>query len=349
MASSSAEAPSRISLVALPESSASVLYGLYDVLTSVGRAWTDLTGEDPGVEPFDVQIVGSRKRLFRCAGGVPVTPHHRFSQTRPTGIVIVTDLTIATDTDPRGLWPEAVAWVRNAQQRGAVICSVCTGSVLLAEAGVLAGEVATSHWSMNELFRTYYPDLRLATQHMLVTSGADHGIVTAGGARAWEDLALYLIARYRGEAEAVRSAKVWVIGDHTDGQLPFKAMPRAREHDDAVVADCQVWIASRYDCENPVAAMCQRSGLADRTFKRRFRMATGFTPLEYVQSLRVEEARQMLETGDLNTEDVGREVGYEDPAFFRALFKRRTGVTPARYRRRFQQLLAVGQFDPAGR
>lgn len=335
--------PHTISLIALPESGPSVLYGLYDVLSSVGTAWSEATGEDHGITPFDVKIVANKTRSFRCAGGVPVSPHQRFADVNCSDIVIATDLSFPPDTDTRGRWPEATAWIRKVYERGAIVCSVCTGSLLLADAGLLDHEIATTHWSVNDLFKRYYPAVNLAPERVLVPTGPDHRVITSGGAGTWEDLALYLVARFREEAEAIRTAKLWVLGDRSEGQLPFAAMSKPRRHEDAIIAACQVWIAEHYAQPNPVAAMIAHAKLADRTFKRRFRSATGYTPVEYVQTLRIEEAKHMLETEALPTEEVGRLVGYEDPAFFRQLFKRRTGVTPARYRQRFRQLFQVGR------
>jgi transcriptional regulator GlxA family with amidase domain len=329
----------RILIRPVPESSASVLYGLYDVLSSVGKAWSEITGEDHGTTPFDVKIVANKTQMFRCLGGVPVIAHQRFCDTDACDIVIATDLLIPLDVNTHGRWPEATAWIRRMYDQGAIVCSVCTGSVLLAESGLLDHQTATTHWSMKDFFQRWYPAVNLAPERILVPTGPDHRVITSGGAGAWEDMALYLIARFREEAEAIRAAKLWILGDRSEGQLPFAAMSKPRRHEDAIIADCQVWIAEHYAQPNPVATMIERSQLADRTFKRRFRSATGYTPVEYVQTLRVEEAKQWLETGSLPTEEVGRLVGYEDPTFFRRLFKRRTGVTPARYRQRFQKIV----------
>src|SRR5690606_13017428 len=183
-----------------------------------------------------------------------------------------------------------------------------------------------------------YPAVRLRPERILCPDGPEHRIITGGGASSWEELALYLIARCCGEAEAVRIAKIFVLGDRSEGQLPFAAMGRPRRHDDAVIGTCQAWIAEHYPVPNPVARMVERSGLSERTFKRRFKAATGYAPVDYVQALRIEEAKQLLETTREPTDAIARQVGYEDPAFFRRLFKRRTGITPARYRQRFQSL-----------
>ena len=131
-------------------------------------------------------------------------------------------------------------------------------------------------------------------------------------------------------------AKIFLIGDRSEGQLPYAAMVRPRPHGDQVIADCQTWIADHYAAPNPVSRMVERSGLPERSFKRRFSAATGFKPVAYVQTLRIEEAKQQLETTDWPTDRIGAAVGYEDPASFRRLFKRQTGITPARYRQRFR-------------
>ena len=118
-------------------------------------------------------------------------------------------------------------------------------------------------------------------------------------------------------------------------------MGPARKHGDAIIAECQTWVAEHYCDANPVALMVRRSGLAERTFKRRFRAATGYSPMDYVQTLRIEEAKQMLETGDEATDIIASSLGYEDPTFFRRLFKKRTGTTPGRYRQRFRSIARV--------
>ena len=196
---------------------------------------------------------------------------------------------------------------------GAIVCSVCSGSLMLAEAGLLDGREATSHWSARPFFQRCYPRVLLRAERVLVPSGAGHRIVTSGGSMSWTDLALYLIARFCGDVEARHIAKIFLLGDRRDGQLPFAAMVRPPQHEDAIIADAQVWIADNYATANPVATMVARARLTDRTFKRRFRAATGYAPLEYVQSLRIEEAKQILETTTTAIDDVALTVGYDEP------------------------------------
>ena len=117
--------------------------------------------------------------------------------------------------------------------------------------------------------------------------------------------------------------------------MPYSAMSCSTHHGDAVVRDCQNWIEQNYRCANPVSEMTSRSGLNPRTFSRRFRSATGYQPIEYVQGIRIEIAKQMLESDDTGIESISSSVGYDDPTSFRRVFKRKVGLSPARYRKKF--------------
>jgi transcriptional regulator GlxA family with amidase domain len=205
---------------------------------------------------------------------------------------------------------------------------------------------ATTHWSATRILSMWYPSVHLKAERILCPAGPEHRIITSGGSASWTDLALYLIARFCGVAEAVRISKIFVLGDHRDGQLPFATMNRHRYHEDAVVADCEDWIATHYTEARPVIRMVERSALPERTFKRRFKAATGYSPLEYTQALRIEEAKRLLEATGEPTETIAYRVGYDDAPFFRRLFKRRTGLTPARYRRRFKSIARAWSDPP---
>ena len=163
-------------------------------------------------------------------------------------------------------------------------------------------------------------------------------MVVAGGGTSWQDLALYLIARFVGLREAIEVARVYMLQWHDSGQQPFAALLNFRRSGDAVVNRCQEWAALNYRTPSPVTAMIALSGLPERSFMRRFSAGTGMTPLDYVHALRLEEAKQMLETTDLAVEAVADEVGYEDPSFFSRLFRRKVGLSPDKYRTRFGSL-----------
>lgn len=339
--------PIPLGLVAVPESAAYALYGSREIFASVGVAWAQLTGANDGRPWFDVQVVAAERAPFTATSGVPVAPDAAFADAPASELVIIPDLATDPLTDPRGRWGPACDWLRARHAAGATVCSVCSGGLILAESGLLDGLPATTHWGFRESFRRHYPAIDLRIERTLLPAGPDARIITTGGAAAWEDLALYLIARFCGPEEAVRTAKVFLFGDRGAGQLPFATLHRPREHGDPAVAEAQVWVASSYACRGPVAGMAARAGLPERSFSRRFRKATGLSPIEYVQALRIEEAKQLLERTSLAADLIAAEVGYEDPAHFRRVFRRLVGETPGRYRRRFAPV-ARPAAGPAG-
>lgn len=330
--------PLSVSLLALPETTTGTLYSLHEVLAAAGVAWHALTSEGGGEALLTPRIVSRDGRSFLSPCGPLIVPQAQLSDIAHSDIVVVSDLQLSSHATLHGRWPEEIAWCRQQYEGDALLCSVCTGSILFAAAGLLDGLEATSHWAARDLIKCHFPRVKLLPDRVLVVTGEDGRIITSGGASSWQDLALYLISRCCGAEEAVRIAKIFLLKEHAEGQLPYTAMRRVPNHGDAVVARCQAWLADHYDEPHPVACMVRHSGLHQRTFKRRFLIATGYSPMAYVQTLRIEEAKQLLETTNLTIDEIAGQVGYEDGAFFRRLFKRTTGLTPARYRQRFQSI-----------
>jgi transcriptional regulator GlxA family with amidase domain len=331
----------RIALLAAPETSASVLYGLYDVLLSAGAVYPDMTTGEPGEALLDVSIVAARREPFRCFGNILVEPHLAIDEMDSADVIVVCDLYTPIDTLPRGRYDAEIAWVSRLHGKGTLVASVCTGSLLVAATGLLDGRSCAGHWAYVDLFRTSYPDVDFDPGLVLDLDGEADGVITAGGVTAWQDLALHLIARLLGPEHAIRTAKVYLLGGHEDGQLPFSAISQPRRLGDAAIRRSLDWIDANIDAANPVMAMADASGLTRRTFARRFRTATGKRPIEYVHALRIERARQLIETGSGPIDDVGYRVGYEDPTFFRRLFRRAIGLTPAAYRRKYASIVPL--------
>ncbi|HTO66155.1 MAG TPA: helix-turn-helix domain-containing protein [Bradyrhizobium sp.] len=329
-----AERP-KVRILALPATSAAVLYGLYEVLSWVGRAWEQLTLGQPDEPLLDVKIVAATKQPFRIFHNVPVAPELDLSEAEDADVVCVTDVMTPLDAPPQTRYPVETEWLKRTYARGAILSSVCSGTLFLAESGLLDGQDATTHWALRDKFRIHYPKVRLHPERILAVAGEGHRIITAGGQAAWEDLSLYLISRLCGQEEAVRTAKIYSLSPRHEGQLQFTAMPQRPQDADSVIRACQFWVADNYRTGHPVAGMLAQSGLSARTFARRFRSATGYTPMDYVQALRIEEAKQLLERGEGQVDDIATEIGYSDPTSFRRLFKRFTGLSPAAYRRRF--------------
>ena len=332
-----------IALLAAPETTPSVLYGLYDVLTSVGAVYPDMVAGQPGKGLLDVRIVAASAQPFRCFGNILVEPHASIADMEGVDAAVVCDMYSPIDAAPRGKYRAEIDWLRRVHARDALLASVCSGSLVLAEAGLLDGRPCAGHWAYRELFRDEYPKVTYCTDSILQLGGEADGVITAGSVTAWQDLALHLIVRFCGPARALETAKVYLLAGHEDGQLPFAVMGRRLQADDKAVRAGQDWIARNYARANPVDAMAKRSGLTQRTFARRFQAATGYLPMDYVHALRVEQAKRIIEQEARGLDDVAFDVGYEDPTFFRRLFKREVGLTPAAYRRKFANIVNARQ------
>ena len=334
--------PSRICLLAAPETSPSVLYGLLEVLGTVGAIYPEITTGEPGQPLLEVKVVAADAEPFRSAMGMMVEPDLALSEVESTDCVVVCDMYQPIDAPPHGRYVQEIAWLHRMYREGALITSVCSGSLLLAESGLLDGREAAGHWCYRDLIRRHYPGVKLREDLVLCLAEADERIVTAGAVNSWQELAVYLIARFAGREQAMQTAKVFLFTEHSEGQLPYAVCVPQPQTADAAIADSQVWIADNLACSNPVSRMGEHAGLKPRTFARRFRAATGYHPMEYVHTLRIEGAKRQLESDQAAVDDVGLAVGYEDPTSFRRLFRRKTGMTPSTYRRKFNRLVAPG-------
>ncbi|MFT5111063.1 MAG: transcriptional regulator GlxA family with amidase domain [Parasphingorhabdus sp.] len=333
----SAARPS-IVLLASEETSAAVLYGLFDVLSTVGAVYPDMVSGVAGEELLDVRIAARNKEHFRCFGNIPIEPHVAINQIERADAVIVCDMYTPIDTPPTGSYIEEIAWLKNMHAGGALLASVCSGSAVLVETGLLDGCEISGHWAYRHMFKKYYPRVNFVENVILNMSAIDNRVVTTAGVTSWQDLALYLVSRFCGVEHAANTAKIHLLTGHNEGQSTYASMTCNALHSDALVHDCQDFIGKNYAEANPVAKMIEFCGINRRTFSRRFKSATGYDPLEYVQSLRMENARRLLETSDLGIDEVSDRVGYEDTASFRRLFKRKSGVTPVAYRKKFSNL-----------
>jgi transcriptional regulator GlxA family with amidase domain len=332
------ERPITVALLGTPAVGAATLYGFVDALASTRRDWQMLHGGPPTPSPFRPLVVSADGRPFAGGNGVPITPDASFADCPQPDVAIVTDLMIPPGAPLAGLYDAEVAWLRGAFEAGATLASACSGALLLARTGLLDGEQATSHWAYCDELAREYPRTRWQADRGLVVAGPGGRIVMAGSGVAWHMLALALIARYASPEDAMQVARINLLDMNQTSPLAYASLRRGGRAEDPLVARCQLWVAQNYRVESPVARMVALSGLPERTFKRRFTQATGMSPLEYVHTLRLEEAKQMLEAGRQPVEAIAFEVGYQDASFFGRLFRRQVALTPAQYRRRFGAL-----------
>lgn len=337
------KSPIEVLIVAVPETAGSALYGMVDVLLAAGNIWQTLVRSGTESHLFRVRIVSPDEQPFTCGNGIPVKPECSIKDNPVANIVILPELWLGPDEDPKGRYPELMEWLRHQYKQGAALYSACSGAVMLAESGLLDGCQATSHWGYQDLFRKHYPKVRFCPEPNLVFADTAGRIVTAGGTTSWHDLAIHIISRHASSGEALRIAKVYLLKWHDEGQLPYASLVRSAPHTDSVVHTCEQWLKDNYKDSKAIACIVEQAKIPERTLKRRFKSATGMTLIEYIQNLRIEEAKALLEEASLPVDDISDAVGYEDTSFFRRLFKRLTGLTPSQYRRMFKPVLSLNE------
>jgi transcriptional regulator GlxA family with amidase domain len=317
-----------VDILVLEDCAPIVPVGMVDLL----RKCVDLASTLPGSRPEVVSrlVSSGSSAVARAAGGVVVHCDTTLRGARGSDVAIVPAL------DPDILERLAqhrrvLPWLRRAFARGADVVSACTGSFLVAEAGLLDGRTATTHWAFQPLFAARYPKVRLAPQAILVDQGR---LVTSGGATSFINLALFLAERLLGQDAAWAASKMFLIDPNKSPQGAYAAFSTQKGHDDAPILKAQEAIERDVRRVPSVDDLARLVALSRRTFDRRFQAATENSPRTYIQRVRVEAAKRALERGE-SVSTVAGCVGYDDVVAFRKLFVRTTGLTPADYRSRY--------------
>jgi len=319
-----------VTIALLDATFSSTAIGPMEVFHHAGSLWNCLTGTPPKPR-FRVTLASADGRPVRCDGGIRIRPTAAFKDVRRTHLVFLPTTGVSVE-DAVERNPKVGAWLRHWHKRGAAIASVCTGVGLVANAGLLDGKRATTHWAIADRFREMYPRVKWMPE-LMVTE--DRGIYCGGGVHAALDLSLYLVEKFCGHEIAVQSAKALLIETPRSWQAGFAIVPLKTEHSDDSISSAQTWLHQNFQKNFPLEVPARRVGMSLRNFVRRFKQATGDSPLAYLQKLRVATAKRLLESGQRSVQQISESVGYQDVAFFRAVFERHTGVSPSAYRRQF--------------
>ena len=301
--------------------------GLMDALNKADLSQALSTGQ-PATRVFDVRLAGLDSGTVSCRDGVSLQPSAVAADISAPDLVVVPGLDddLATSFAENRGW---VPWLTKWHAGGAKIAGSCTGAFLVADAGLLNGRPATTHWMFAGELRRRYPSVDVTAGRMIVDNG---DVITSGGATAFLNLVLYLVERFAGHDRANLAAKVLLVDGHRPSQLPYIAFGRERTHDDLIVHQVQQHIDLHLGEPLQITELASRFGLSERTLSRRFTAATGRGPRAYLQHARIQHALRLLETGSDPIDQVRRRAGYNDPAAFRRVFKQATGLPPRGYR-----------------
>lgn len=226
-----------------------------------------------------------------------------------------------------------LTWLKHQAAHSTLLVSSCTGSFFLAEAGLLEGKKATTHWRAANVFRKRYPNIILQEQDLITDNGS---LMCGGGASSHINLSLHLIRRYGGEELASHCAHSLVVDPGHNLQSPYALMSVNTDHSDAIVLKAQEYIACHFSDQIRVNDLAERFHVSDRTLMRRFKVATGLPVSHYITAIRIDQARNKLATTEIPLQSIPIEVGYEDFSSFTRLFKNKTGLTMQSYRERFR-------------
>ncbi len=321
-----------IYILGFDQALASAITGVLDLFALAGVTWNRIQGSEP-TPIFDVKIASANGEPIRCINGINLGAHVSFAEIQNADALIIPTIggpieqVLASN-------PDLINAIQAADRQRCIIAGNCTGNFLLAQAGILNGRQATTHWGFKDQFKQHYPNVNLTAEFMLTR---DEHIYCAGGGLAWFDLGLHMIERFVGFETAIQTAKAFVIDYRRDSQLSYSLMGLAKPHKDTLIKEVQQWLTQNYATSIAIDDLAQRFSVSKRTLIRRFNQALDMPPNVYIQGLRVEGAQKLLEESDMHIDTIMNTVGYEDASSFRRLFKSKTGVTPSDYRSRFRR------------
>jgi transcriptional regulator GlxA family with amidase domain len=326
-----------VTVVLLDDGLSSTAIMPVEIFHSAGALWHDVHDE-PAKPAFRVRTVSLDGRPVRSPYGVGLTPQGALADVARTDIVIVPTSGLELDlklVENSALLP----WIRRHYEQGAYVAGVCMGAAYLAEAGLLDGKLATTHWAVADRLAARWPKVRWRPD-LFVTE--DSRLLCSGGLYASIDISLYLVEKLCGHEIALQCAKVLLLPMPRMHQSGYAVLPVSKPHGDDRVRRAEAFLHANYPCDVSTRELAEQAGLGERTFVRHFKAATGRLPAAYLQALRIEAAKCMLERDAKPIQRISSEVGYDDVAFFRGLFKRATGMTPAEYRAHFAPLAVRG-------
>lgn len=315
---------------------ASAITGIVDLLSLSGVSWNRIQQQHIQ-RLFEVKLASPDGGMIHCINGLKLHAHMAYHQIQQPDVLVIP--TIGGPIEAiLAQQSHLIALIRRMHQQGVCLASNCTGSFFLAEAGILNGKTATTHWGFEREFRARYPEVDLQPEQMISRDGH---IYSAGGGLAWFDLGLHFIERFYSFEIAIETAKSFVIDYQRESQLSYALFRIAKPHQDLLVQQIQKFLAEHLAHSISLEDLAQQFNLTTRTLIRRFKAALDVPPNRYIQAMRMEAAQKRLEQTEQSIDQIMLAVGYQDPSSFRRLFRRHTGLSPLEYRRRFSRSVSA--------
>ena len=312
----------------------SSIVGTYKIFTRANEYWKNSGSNRSGRrELFKIELAGISKNVEFYNGLFTVRPHTNISAISKTNLIIIPSLNYnyqKTVKENKLL----IEWIEKQYKHGAEIASICTGAFMLASTGLLDGKNCSTHWAVADNFRTMFPKVNLQTDKLITD---ENGIYTNGGAYSFLNLVIYLVEKYYDRQTAIFCSKVFQIEMDRQTQSAFIIFKGQKLHGDEMVKQAQAHIENKLDEKISVEDLSSKFAVGRRNFDRRFIKATGNTPVEYAQRVKIESAKKTLETSRKTINEVMYEVGYSDVKAFREVFRKITGMSPLEYKGKYNK------------
>lgn len=306
----------------------SSITGTYEILTRANEYWQRIGNRSM----IEVHIAGFETELKLDAGFFSVHPVN-IADINKSDLLVIPSVGHDYDNvikDNAAL----ITWISEQYKNGAEIASICTGAFLLAATGLLEGKSCSTHWNAAAGFRRLFPNIDLQTDKLITV---EPGIYTNGGAYSFLNLVLFLVEKYFDRPTAIYCSKIFQIDFERTSQSPFFIFQVQKNHGDKLVCDAQTYIEENLGEKISFEKLASKLAISRRNFDRRFIKATGNTPVEYLQRVKVEVAKKTLEKGRKSIFEVMYEVGYSDDKAFREVFKKITGLSPLDYKAKYNK------------
>ncbi|WP_205509606.1 GlxA family transcriptional regulator [Longitalea arenae] len=303
--------------------------GTYEILTRANAYWQRLGNKSM----MKVQVAGFEQELQLEHGLFSIHPIP-LQQIKKADLVIIPSIANENFDNLLEDNKAMIDWIRDQYKNGAEIASICSGAFLLAATGLLDGKTCSTHWNVASDFRRLFPNIDLHIDKLIAE---EPGIYSNGGAFSFLNLVLFLVEKYFNRQTAIFCSKIFQIDIERTSQSPFLIFQIQKNHGDDVVTQAQTFIEKNMTEKISFEELATKLAVSRRNFDRRFIKATGNTPVEYLQRVKVEVAKRALENGRKTVFEVMSEVGYSDDKAFREVFKRITGLSPLDYKAKYNK------------
>ena len=286
---------------------------------------------------FEVDVVGLSKMPMETGHCMSLNCSKTLNEVRHTDLILIPAVQVNRLPNTQAENQQFIEWIQERSRlNNAEVASMCVGAFILAATGLLDNRPCSTHWAAVPLFKQMYPHIELQPEHIITDN---NGIYTSGGAMAYQYLALYLIGKYCGRAVALWASKLFLIDMERSSQLHFSTTKAPQNHTDTPILEAQRIIESNFRDNIKVETIADEVAMSKRSFIRRFKKATGHTPIQYIQAVKIDAAKEALEMTDQTVNEIMYDVGYSDVKSFRNLFKKLTGLSPIDYRKKFTGFL----------